>query len=385
MAAKAARRSKAVKAPAVDVLPGHQEHRHGEYGEWLQDWRYLAYKGNGQANQPLLFVGSTGTGKSYMANDLFFKCAAMGDICIMPGDTAFEARHFLNYINKGDNPVRMRVLIPEEFKYDFQVFDFNRKRVKTSLETICKRRKIDLIRFNPREDNINNYIEPRQILVVMDCCYALPSRTKFWTFLFRQLKLRKRYAVNIITYLFHEFGTYFPVISFKDQFKYVDEFAQNFVEFRKFYMRGICLQQFPGQTYWKIEPQFEITVTKGANAGRKQKYDRKFGRGKRLDEYSIVWGGIEDVRIKMAGTFDELKQIWKVIPEEEIEFMIEDDDEDDKKSGYSGQMSMVLKAVSLRRKGYMQKDIAKEINRTQSQVSRILTKWMPQFEAEGFA
>jgi len=328
----------------------------GIYGEWFQDWRYLMYKGNGQANQPILFQGSTGTGKSFMANGLFYQCAEMGDICIIPGDTTLEARHFINYLG---NKVKMKFLIPKDFKFDFQVFDMERNQVSFSLKQICNQYNIPLIFFDPLKENINKFIEPHQILVVVDCCYTMPSKTKFWSYIMKQLKLRKRYAVYPLTYMFHEFGTYFPVISFKDQFKYVDEFAQHFVDFRKSYMRGICLQQFPGQSYWKIEPQFEIKVTKGANAGKNQKLDKRYGRGKRLNEYSIVWGGVEDVNVKIEGTFHEWHQIWKLIPDEEIEFSLETDEENNISQEIKDQKEMELRVAFLKNSDIVKKEFPK--------------------------
>ncbi len=317
-------------------------------GEWVHDWLKLAYKGDGTNILPLKIVGPTRTGKSNFANSIIWEAAKQGDIILMPGDAACEFRHFLLYIQGNRNPgVTMKILVPSAFKNNFSFFLGDRTD-GASMHRLGKKKGVEVEWFDPYTENIVNFLEPMQILIVMDCCYELPERSAFWQYLLKQVKYRKRYNTIPVTYIFHEAGTYWPNVAFKNQYKSTEYHAMDFVEFGKFRMRGIYLFQIVGQFYWKIDGQFEAVIKKGSLASKGDKYDRKYGRGKRPDEYSISWSGIEDVLLKLEGQFSEMKSIWKVIPERELFFTIDESKTDGKMSKETReQVRLVKKNVGI--------------------------------------
>jgi len=294
-------------------------------GEWIHDWVKSAIDKPTLA-LPLGIVGSTGTGKSNFAWGILWDCVKQGDCVIIPGDASCEFRHFLLYTKKHPT-IKLRVLIPNSFNYDFFI---GKSDDSTSLKNELKKWNAECIEYDPNKQSVNDFIEPHQILVVFDACYNLESKSWFWQFNLKQIKYRKRYHYIHVTYCFPEGSTYFPNTPFREQYKPVYIHSKDFVEYRKFFMRGIYLYHHSSMLFYLIEKQFETVLKKGSGYDSRTRYDNKLGRGKLIHEYSIIHQGIEDIKLEIDGQFSEIKDIWKVIPDKEINFSYFLDEEEEK-------------------------------------------------------
>ena len=286
-------------------------------GEWISDWIKDAVKRPTLA-LPLGVVGPTGTGKSNFVWGILWKCVRQGDCVIIPGDSACEFRHFLLYTKDSKDPkIKLRILIPDEFKFDFFIGKSNDS---SDFKSFMEKQGAEVIRYNIYKKSINDFIEPATIVVVMDACFNLESKSWFWQYNLKQIKFRKRYHHTHVTYCFPEASTYFPNTPFREQYKPVYIHSKDFVEFRKFFMRGIYLYHHSSMFFYLLEKQFETVIKKGSSYDSRTPYDNKYGRGKAIHEYTVFHQGHEDIKLKIERKFQEIEEIWKVIPDEEIAF-----------------------------------------------------------------
>lgn len=284
-------------------------------GEWIEDWVRKPIT-NPTLALPLGITGSTGTGKSNFAWGILWDCVKQGDCVIIPGDASCEFRHFLLY-TKTHKQIKTRVIIPKTFEYEFFIGKAEKSNSFTkTLESFNS----ELIVYDYHKESINDFIEPNLILVVFDACFNLESKSWFWQYNLKQLKYRKRYHYLQVTYCFPEGSTYFPNTPFKEQYKPVYIHSKDFVEYRKFYMRGIYLYHHSSMLFYLLEKQFETIIKKGSQYEKRTSFDNKLGRGKAINEYSIYHQGIEDIKLELEGKFQEMKELWKVIPDREINF-----------------------------------------------------------------
>jgi len=284
-------------------------------GEWIADWVSEAVERPTLA-LPLGIVGPTGTGKSNFAWGVLWLCASQGDCVVIPGDAACEFRHFLNY-TKHNPIVSLRIIIPEDFEFDFFIGKSNDQ---TDFVTQMQKMGAEVIKYNIYSKGINDFIEPATILVVMDACFTLEAKSWFWQYSLKQIKYRKRYHYIHVTYCFPEASTYFPNTPFREQFKPVYLHSKDFVEYRKFFMRGIYIYHHASMLFYLIEKQFETIVKKGSSRETRTPLDNHYGRGKNIREYSIVYQGYEDIKLMLEGEFQEIKTLWKIIPDKEVNF-----------------------------------------------------------------
>jgi hypothetical protein len=297
-------------------------------GEWITDWVENAIDRPNLA-LPMGMVGPTGTGKTNFAWGVLWLCAQQGDCVLIPGDAACEFRHFLLY-TKNHPTVKLKFIVPEEFEFEFFIGKSNEQ---SNLEQTLKGYKVEIVRYNIYEKSINDFIEPATILVIVDACFNLESKSWFWQYNLKQIKYRKRYHYIHVTYCFPEGSTYFPNTPFREQYKPVYIHSKDFVEYRKFFMRGIYLYHHSSMLFYLIEKQFETVIKKGSTYDARTPLDNRYGRGKAIHEYTIVHQGHEDIKLEIEGMFQEINDLWKIIPDKEIAFDIKRWDSDESEKG----------------------------------------------------
>lgn len=284
-------------------------------GEWLTEWVRDPIERPNLA-LPLGLVGPTGTGKSNLAWGMLWQCALQGDCVIIPGDAACEFRHFFNY-TKYTKDVTIKVVIPNNFEYKFFMGKTNDA---GDFKATLEKHKAEVIEYDIYKKSINDFIEPHIILVVMDACFNLESKTWFWQYNLKQIKYRTRYNYVQVTYCFPEASTYWPNTPFTEQYKPVYLHSKDFVEFRKFFVRGIYIYHHSSMLFYLIEKQFETIIKKGASYENRTPLDNKIGRAKHIRNYTVVCQGIEDIKLEIKGMFQEMKTMWKIITKSELAF-----------------------------------------------------------------
>lgn len=288
-----------------------------DVGEWLMDWIEVPiYKPS--LALPLGIVGPTGTGKNNLAYGILWGCAEQGDCVVIPADSGMEFRHFLLY-TQFHEVVKLKLIIPTIFQGKFDFF-MGRSNEQSDLITELAKYGAEVEYYDIYEQSVNDFIEPAQILVIMDACFNLESKTWFWQYNCKQFKLRKRYHYVQLTYCFTEASAYFPNTPFKEQYKPTYMHSKDFIEFRRFLMRGVYLYHHSSMFWYLLEKQFETVIKKGSGYDKRTPFDNKLGRGKAIHEYTVYSQGYEDIKLEIEGMFQEMEEIWKVIPNHEQDF-----------------------------------------------------------------
>jgi len=162
-------------------------------------------------------------------------------------------------------------------------------------------------------------LTPGELVVVYDDCMDSTSKTNLWTKIAKSLVLRNTHVDKPVCYLNNEAGITYPELAGKDQWRYLDEFAEYFVYFRKAFVRAILLSQLETEIYhrirgkciWKI---FRIAVPGKHSIGRPV---RKYARRMRRDNYHIFYGELF-TPLNLNPKINEIKSIWKFLPSDLI-------------------------------------------------------------------
>lgn len=310
-----------------------------DVGEWLLDWVETPLVKPTLA-LPLGVVGPTGTGKNNLAWGVLWQCAEQGDCVVLPGGPKCDFRHFLLY-SQNHELVKVKLLIPSIFAGKFELF-IGKTSEASNLTHEFKKYGAEVEYYDIYQQSINDFIEPAQILVVLDACFNLESKTWFWYYNCKQLKLRKRYHYVEVTYCFPEASSYFPNTPFREQYKPTYLHSKDFIDYRGFFMRGIYLYHHSSMFWYLLEKQFETIIKKGSGYDKKTPYDNKIGRAKAIHEYTVYSQGIEDIKLKIEGMFQEIDEIWKIIPDYEQEFEYKKGENQDTKISEKDELDMIL-------------------------------------------
>lgn len=286
-------------------------------GEWILDWIEAPLTRPTLA-LPIGIVGSTGTGKNNLAWGMLWGCAEQGDCVVIPADAACEFRHFLLYSQNHDF-VKVKLLIPSIFAGKFEFF-IGKTSESTNLSSVLESYGASVEYYDIFKQSVNDFIEPGTILAIMDACFNLESKTWFWQYNTKQFKFRKRYHYNQLTYCFPEASAYFPNTPFREQYKPTYIHSKDFIDFRKFFMRGVYLYHHASMFWYLLEKQLETVLKKGSGYDKRTPYDNQLGRGKAIHEYTVYHQGFEDIKLKIEGMFQEIDEIWKIIPDYELDF-----------------------------------------------------------------
>jgi len=277
------------------------------------------------------FFGFHGSGKSNLAHLVLSYCLENGEMGLMRGSMNCEWRHFLLY----DYPMKM--LIPKQLKpieNSVTCLLFN------SLDHLKREFSFNWDYFDPEKVDIIKHLEPGGILVIYDEPFSLASRGWFWAKTFKKLKYRIEKHTIPVAYVEHEAGILFPEVALSESKKAqshwcaVNEVCEMFVDFRKNFIRSILISQLESEVNHRLRDKCIYAIIKKGVVGKRYPEEvRKEAPQQRVDQFISSVGKELYIRGNESPKFDEISEIWKMVPSEEyqdIELYLKEEEVDDK-------------------------------------------------------
>ncbi|MFX0205926.1 MAG: hypothetical protein ACFFDT_08055, partial [Candidatus Hodarchaeota archaeon] len=261
--------------------------------------------------------GLPGTGKTHQGMKILRDCLKNGEIGIMRGDIFTEWRHFLNF---PDSIKKVLVLIPKRGKIH---------NIRVPNEVITDFRFVD---FNTL--NICDYLVPRQLTVCYDENYGLSEKAWFWVKTFKQIISRyQKEIVDIpVAYLDNEAGILWPETALsgtkesketKNHWKAVHKFCELAVYFRKALVRPILISQLEQEIKWQLRMKCMWQVIRKGKAPRYAPAQvQRAAPLQSIEQYIVMLGGGLYCTGNTNYAFPETKEIWKMIPANELKLKI---------------------------------------------------------------
>lgn len=246
-------------------------------------------------------IGLPGTGKSNMASALAVYCMKKGEHLVIPGDRFCEWRHYLNY----RNTCRVKVIAPTKKMCEL-----------TPVPEDLLESSYFIFKDSYQDLDVMSYLDNDKptVLAIYDACFSIIDRSRLWVEILQQLLNRTKFLDKAITVLFHEAGIYWPEMARGDHWKYVDDFANLFVDCRKGLVRPILVSQLENEIESTIRGKCMVRIHRKGFGSRKLPVPlRKVIPYTALNEYHYQYGGLY-VRRNLVEYFKEKKILYKIIP-----------------------------------------------------------------------
>ncbi|PNX46113.1 MAG: hypothetical protein BV457_08260 [Thermoplasmata archaeon M9B1D] len=268
----------------------------------------------------VMLAGLPGFGKSSQINLFLIEFLRRGHLVVMPGDRFCEWRHFFRY---PQSVKKITIIMPENEKIYFE---------PPNLLAMLKERfivPVEIKYINYRKFNILEHIPKKaesEIFVIYDQHYRtmmlendeivdyLWKRTALWAKINMQLVDRTFHLDKAIITPFHEGAVYFDQGAADKQWHAIRAYAKSLVDNRK----GMVLPMYATQN----ESDMEQIITNKCiwkiyrKGGAKKTVDwrlRKKIPFTKRNEYQIMYGGVY-IPYNEIDEFDEIQEIWKMIP-----------------------------------------------------------------------
>lgn len=286
----------------------------------------------------VLFAGLPGFGKSSQINLFLIEFLRRGHLVVMPGDRFCEWRHFFRYPN---TVKKITLIMPQNEKIFFEPTNLldmflHRFLIPTEIKYVDYR-KFNILEHLPLEATSEIFIvydqQYRTMMLENDeILDYLWKRTALWTKINMQLVDRTIHLDKAIITPFHEGAVYFDQGASDLQWHAIRAYAKSLVDNRK----GMVLPMYATQN----ESDMEQIITNKCiwkiyrKGGAKKTVDSKLRKKipfTKRNQYQISYGGLY-IADNEIDEFDEIKEIWKMIPQgvpQEIQTILQE--EKDKK------------------------------------------------------
>jgi len=257
--------------------------------------------------------GLPGWGKTHLTHMLTLDAIRNGAICVFPGDKFCEWRHFFNY-PKSVKKITLVVPRNQEIKY-FNFPDMSTFKIPFKI--------IELDYWDLDIEKLIPDGTKSEIFVIYDAHYRYDPATKtqnlwrratLWVDITSQLNDRITNLDKAIVTPFHEAGILFKQKASDKHWHAIESYGEVLVECRKGYVQPIFVAQRPTEIEVNIRDKcLWHFYRKGKADKHAPKLIQKITPFASREEYEVTYGGLY-IPYNRIDPFDEIKEIWKMIP-----------------------------------------------------------------------